>query len=79
MIATKRCWWCGKPAEVDTSLPESGGMIKDSDSSWLCKDNAACVQRASAAMAEPGYQRNKGAPETTAASGTERAGDGSGQ
>jgi hypothetical protein len=41
----RRCWWCGNPAEVDTELPESGGMVKDSDTSWLCVDNAACVQR----------------------------------
>ena len=46
MIIEKRCWWCGRLAEVDTELPESGGMVKDSDTSWLCIDSAACVRRA---------------------------------
>ncbi len=61
MISVRRCWWCGHPAEVDTALPESGGMIKDSPFSWLCADNEACVRRAIALMSALGYQRN--APE----------------
>lgn len=61
-MADRRCWWCGQQAEVDTELPESGGMVKDSDTSWICADGEACAQRAYAAMLEPGYQRNKGAP-----------------
>ncbi len=44
--ALKRCWWCGHQAEVDTGLPESGGLVKDSDTSWICTDNDACGQRA---------------------------------
>ena len=45
MLKLARCWWCGFQAEVDTELPESGGLVKDSDTSWLCTDNAACVAR----------------------------------
>ncbi len=61
-MAERRCWWCGLLVEVDTELPESGGMVKDSDTSWLCLDGEACGQRACAAMLEPGYVRNKGRP-----------------
>ena len=66
MMASRRCWWCGQPAEVDTELPESGGMVKDSDSSWLCTDSEACGQRALADMAKPGYRRNQPPPEAIA-------------
>jgi hypothetical protein len=62
MIALRRCWWCGTAAEVDTELPESAGMIRDSDTSWICADGKACGDRAYAAMLEPGYRRNKAAP-----------------
>ena len=60
MMAQKRCWWCGRSAEVDTELPESGGMVRDTEASWLCADDPeACADRALAAM-ERGEERNKG-------------------
>jgi hypothetical protein len=51
MKAERKCWWCGLAAEVDTSLPESNGLIRDDSrmdggESWMCADNAACVARA---------------------------------
>ena len=61
-MAKRRCWWCGQLAEVDTELPVSGGMVRDSDTSWVCLDGKACSERAYAAMLEPGYRRNIGRP-----------------
>ncbi len=57
------CWWCGKPAEVDTELPESGGMVRDTETSWLCgaDESEACARRALEAM-ERGEPRNKPLP-----------------
>lgn len=40
------CWWCGRPATVDPTVVEDAGMIRDSDTSWLCSDNDACSRRA---------------------------------
>jgi len=62
MKAQRRCWWCGNPAEVDTELPESGGMVKDTDTSWLCTDNEACGRRALDLMSTPGFRRGQPAP-----------------
>jgi hypothetical protein len=64
VIALRRCWWCGLAAVVDTELPESGGMVMDTDTSWLCVDGGACGKRAYEQMCTPGYRRNKGAPAT---------------
>jgi hypothetical protein len=51
MLAERRCWWCGTAAEVDTELPESGGLVRDDGTmdgseSWICTDNKACTERA---------------------------------
>lgn len=50
MLAKKRCWWCGKEAEVDTELPESNGLLRDDSTfdgseSWICTPDTAdlCV------------------------------------
>lgn len=59
MITQKRCWWCGNPGEVDTELPESGGMIKDTETSWLCEDAEACNQRF---RTSPDSRGSKGEP-----------------
>jgi hypothetical protein len=53
MTAKRRCWWCGQEAEVDTSLPESAGLVRDDSTtdgseSWICADNQACNERAKA-------------------------------
>ena len=61
-MAFKRCWWCGRQAQVDTELPESGGMVRDTDTSWLCADGKACGEWAYVAMLTPGYRRGKVAP-----------------
>lgn len=50
MTASRQCWWCGHKAEVDTSLPEDNGLLRDdstfdSSESWICTDNNACNQR----------------------------------
>jgi hypothetical protein len=50
MIATRRCWWCGREAEVDTSLPESNGLIRDDSTmdgseSWICSDFLPCLRK----------------------------------
>ncbi len=65
VMADRRCWWCGQPAEVDTELPESGGMVKDTETSWLCADGEACARRAYAAMRAASYQRNRDRPQVT--------------
>jgi hypothetical protein len=67
MKALRHCWWCGRLAEVDTELPESDGMVRDSETSWICADSKACSQRAYADMANPVYRRNRGKPEESPA------------
>ena len=59
-MAVKRCWWCGRAAEVDTELPESGGMVRDTETSWICgeAEARACSQRALADM-QAGKPRNR--------------------
>jgi len=45
-MALRHCWWCGRLAEVDTEAPCSGGMVRDSETSWLCDDDPeACSAR----------------------------------
>lgn len=47
MIARRRCWWCGFAAEVDTENPEPhNGLVRDTDTSWICTDNDKCSRRA---------------------------------
>jgi hypothetical protein len=41
---------------VDTEKPEDGGMVRDTDTSWLCTDSKACSARAFSRWdKEPGY------------------------
>lgn len=54
MTEERRCWWCGHTASISTSLPESGGLVRDDGAfdtareTWICADNVACSQRAAA-------------------------------
>jgi len=52
MKATRRCWWCGRAAEVNTELPEDNGLLRDDSTfdgseSWICSDDrqSECVRR----------------------------------
>lgn len=50
ILAVRACWWCGREAEVDTSVPESNGMLRDNSTmdgseSWICTDNDECSKR----------------------------------
>jgi len=58
MMAERRCWWCGKRAEVDTEAQVSNGLERDDSTmdgseSWICdEDNQEkCVERAVVARA----------------------------
>jgi hypothetical protein len=56
MMKLVHCWWCGRLVQVDTEQPFSGGMVRDSDTSWLCDDDpGACAAR----MAREGSSRNR--------------------
>lgn len=53
MIALRRCWWCGREAEVDTEAPESNDLLRDDSTfdgseSWICSGQyePACVRDA---------------------------------
>jgi hypothetical protein len=53
MRALRRCWWCGREAEVDTSLRRDSGLIRDDSASdgsesWICTPDqvAECVRQA---------------------------------
>lgn len=42
MIAERRCWWCGRTAEADTSAIRSNGLLRDDSTmdgseSWICE------------------------------------------
>lgn len=39
-----RCWWCGRHAEIDPAQPESNGLVKDSDTSWICSEGEHCTR-----------------------------------
>jgi hypothetical protein len=68
MTAERHCWWCGFTAEVDTENPEPhNGLVRDTETSWICTDSKACSQRAYADMVTPGYRRNRGKPEESPA------------
>ncbi len=50
MMAVRRCWWCGRSAEVNTEQPESNGLLRDDSTfdgseSWICAGElaAACA------------------------------------
>lgn len=43
MMAKRRCWWCGREAEVDTSAIRSSGLLRDDSTmdgseSWICEE-----------------------------------------
>jgi hypothetical protein len=57
MIALVHCWWCGKLAEVDTGAETSGGMIRDSEASWIC-DGPASEECSARAVGLPRNQRH---------------------
>lgn len=50
VTALRRCWWCGRAAEVDTALVEDNGLLRDDSTvdgseSWICTDNSACIRQ----------------------------------
>lgn len=57
-MADRHCWWCGFAAEVDTENPEPhNGLVRDTETSWICTDNDGCNQRALALSRRAGCSR----------------------